>query len=126
TALTVTVSGANTATPIVNSGGNGVYTASYTPTAAGSDNIGITLNGAAISGSPLTHAVSAGAADAAHTTASVPAATAGSATTVTITVRDLNNNIRTAANDAASLAVSVTGANTATPTVTSSGLGVYT
>jgi hypothetical protein len=71
-------------------------------------------------------AVGAGAASAAQSTASVPAGTAGSPTTVTITVRDANGNVRTATNDAGLLAVNVTGANTATPAVASAGSGTYT
>jgi hypothetical protein len=124
--LAVSVSGANTATPTVASAGAGVYTATYTPTATGSDDIAILLNGTAIASSPVTSAVSAGAANAAHTIASVPAGTAGAATTITITVRDVNDNVRSANDDAGLLAVTISGANSAAPSVVSQGAGVYT
>lgn len=52
--VVVSVTGANTATPTVTDNGNGTYSASYTPTAAGTDSVAITLNGTAISGSPFT------------------------------------------------------------------------
>ena len=229
--LAVSVTGANTAMPAVASAGGAVYTASYTPTVSGTDNVAITLSTSAISGSPYTSVVSAGlvasflveaagggviptqtagspfniritardaqsnpATDftgtveitstgtlsagggttaafvagvltshsvtitnsgsftvtatrttggaqtgtsasftvnpggpsATQTSASVPGGTAGSATTITITVRDVNGDLRTGAGDAGLLAVSVTGANTATPAVASAGGAVYT
>jgi hypothetical protein len=40
------------------SAGSGTYTATYTPTGAGTDNIAITLSSTAISGSPYSSAVS--------------------------------------------------------------------
>src|SRR5690606_8314682 len=40
--------------------GDGTYTVSYTPTVAGSDEIAITLDGVAISGSPYTSSVEPG------------------------------------------------------------------
>src|SRR2546425_8112788 len=66
--LSVTVSGANSATPTVASAGSGVYTASYTPTAAGTDNVTITVSGTGISGSPYSSVVSTGGASAARST----------------------------------------------------------
>ncbi len=92
---------------------------------SGTDNIAITLSSTAIGGSPYTSVVSPGAASAAQSTASVPAGTAGSVTTATITVRDANGNVRTGSNDAAALSVVVSGANSATPTPTSNGNGTY-
>src|SRR5207249_7808969 len=83
----------------------------YTPSAAGTDNITITLSNTSIGSSPYARVVGTGGPSAAQTTASVPAGTAGNTTTITITVRDANGNIRTANNDAALLGVSVTGAN---------------
>ena len=58
--VVVTVSGANSATPSVTDNGNGTYSASYTPATAGSDQVAITLNGLAISGSPYTSTVAGG------------------------------------------------------------------
>src|SRR5690606_41914978 len=51
------VSGANTATPAVVDNGDGTYTLTYTPTTSGTDNVAITLNGNAISGSPYSSIV---------------------------------------------------------------------
>mgnify|MGYP000641596205 CR=1 FL=1 len=56
----------------------------YTPTVAGTDNVAITLNATAISGSPFTSTVSVGAADPTTTTAVFPAGTAGAVTTATV------------------------------------------
>jgi hypothetical protein len=61
-AVVVTVSGANSASPAVTDNANGTYTASYTPTTAGSDQVAITLGGTAISGSPYTSSVTGGGA----------------------------------------------------------------
>ncbi|HWP37994.1 MAG TPA: invasin domain 3-containing protein, partial [Gemmatimonadales bacterium] len=58
--VTVVITGANVQSPAVTDNGNGTYTAVYTPVAAGTDNVAITLNGTAISGSPFTSTVSAG------------------------------------------------------------------
>jgi hypothetical protein len=84
--VVVTITGANSATPAVTDHGDGSYTASYTPTVTGSDAVAITLGGTAISGSPYRSAVSAGAASAAHSTATVPAGTAGAATPITVNI----------------------------------------
>lgn len=58
--VVVSVTGANTATPVVTDEGDGTYTASYTPTKRGSDSVAITLNGEAISGSPYASLVISG------------------------------------------------------------------
>ncbi|NNL29638.1 MAG: hypothetical protein HKO77_01380 [Gemmatimonadetes bacterium] len=61
--VVVTITGANAATPAVTDNGDGTYTAQYTPTSAGTDNVSIqirnTATGAleAISGSPFTSQV---------------------------------------------------------------------
>lgn len=61
-AVTVTVTGDNPAGALpVTDNGNGTYTASYTPQAAGTDQVAITLNGVPISGSPYTSTVVAAA-----------------------------------------------------------------
>lgn len=72
--------------------GNGIYTTSYTPTGAGTDQIAITLSGTGIQGSPFSSTVSAAAADPASTTANVPAGTAGESTTITVNVEDAFGN----------------------------------
>ncbi len=84
--VTVGVTGANSATPAVTDNGNGTYSASYTPATAGSDNVAITLNGTAISGSPFTSTV--GATSSSTTISSVSAASSvtGQAYTVSFGV----------------------------------------
>ncbi len=121
--VVVSVTGANTATPGVMDNGDGTYTASYTPVAVGADAVAITLNGAAISGSPYTSTVSSGVADPGQTTADVPDGTAGSATVISVTTRDANGNDLTTGGQ--TVVVDVTGANTATPTVTDHNDGTY-
>jgi hypothetical protein len=59
-ALSVSVTGANSATPSVAPRGGGNYRASYVPTSAGTDQVVITLSGAPISGSPYESSVTAG------------------------------------------------------------------
>ncbi len=123
--ILVTVSGANSASPSVTDHNDGTYTASYTPTSAGSDNIAITLSGTAIGSSPFTSSVSPGAPSAAQSLATVPpSGTAGSATAISVQARDQYGNPVTTGG--AVVAVSVTGANTATPPVTDQGNGTYT
>jgi hypothetical protein len=56
--LSVTVTGVNTATPVVVDVGGGVYTASYTPATPGFDVIDVTLSGTPINGSPQISVVS--------------------------------------------------------------------
>jgi hypothetical protein len=55
------VSGANTATLTFTDGSNGRYTATYTPTTAGTNAIAITVNSTAVAGSPFASAVAASA-----------------------------------------------------------------
>ena len=130
--VVVDVTGANSALPAVTDHGDGTYAASYTPTVSGSDTVTITINGTAIQDSPATSEVSAGPADAAHTTANVPNGEAGMPTVVTIQARDANDNLRTTGGD--TVTVSVTGGNTGSGTtaaavavmVTDHGDGSYT
>lgn len=123
--VVVTVSGANSATPTVTDNSDGTYSASYTPSADGSDSIAITLNGTAISGSPFASTVHAGlAVSAAHTTASVPATGAtGVATNITVQARDSVGDPWPTGGD--TVVVTVTGANSATPSVTDNTDGTY-
>ena len=57
--FTVVVSGATSATPAVTDTGDGTYTATYPPTAAGNDQVAIRFNGNHIGGSPYTSVVAA-------------------------------------------------------------------
>src|SRR5207302_10549998 len=59
--VVVSVTGGNTATASITDNLNGTYTATYTPTVAGTDNIAITLGGSPINSSPYTSAVAAAA-----------------------------------------------------------------
>lgn len=58
--FTVAVTGANTNSGSATDNGNGTYSRSYTPTAAGTDSIAITRSAVHISGSPFTSVVSTG------------------------------------------------------------------
>jgi adhesin/invasin len=122
--VVVSITGANTATPFVNDNLNGRYNASYIPSATGTDNVVITLNGVNISGSPFTTTINPGSFDPSESTATVPAGTAGSATVISIQARDNFGNPVQASGQA--VVVSVTGANTAAPPVTDNGNGTYT
>ncbi|MCC7495629.1 MAG: Ig-like domain-containing protein [Fimbriimonadaceae bacterium] len=119
----VAVNGANSATPAVSDLGTGSYTASYTPTVAGSDQISATLGGQPLSGSPQTSLVAAAAVAAAQSTAVVPGGFAGSATTVLVTARDSFGNALSSGG--ATVALAVTGANTAAASATDLGNGTY-
>jgi adhesin/invasin len=87
--VAVTVSGANSATPAVTDNADGTYSASYTPTTAGSDQVAITLDGTAISGSPYSSTVTGGG---------------GTATTLAL---DAGNNQSATVNTAVATAPSV-------------------
>ncbi len=84
--VAVSVTGANSATPAVLDNGNGSYSASYTPTAAGSDNVAITLNGVAVSGSPFTSSVGAAGSVTTITSVSAASTVVGQSYTVNVSV----------------------------------------
>ncbi len=90
--ISVTVSGANTAGGPVSETGGGNYTFSYTPVTTGTDQVRVRVDGTDVPGSPFSSAVSAGPADAAHTTANVPRNFLF-ATTITVTAKDANDNL---------------------------------
>jgi hypothetical protein len=90
--ISVSVSGANTASGPVSETGGGGYTFSYTPAKTGTDQVRVQVNGTDVPGSPFSSAVSAGPADGPHTTANVPQTFLGS-TTITVTARDANDNL---------------------------------
>ncbi|HEX3275526.1 MAG TPA: invasin domain 3-containing protein [Gemmatimonadales bacterium] len=73
-AIAVSVSGANpkSGLPATDQGG-GRYTAAYTPTKAGADQIQVKVSGTAVPGAPFASVVSAGPADAGASQAVVPA-----------------------------------------------------
>jgi adhesin/invasin len=124
--VVVTVSGANNAGSLtVTDQANGTYTASYTPTVLGTDNVAITINGTAISGSPFPSTVSVGAVSPAQTTATVPGGTAGVLTTIGVQARDAYGNPLDSGGE--TVAITVSGANNAGAlTVTDQANGTYT
>jgi hypothetical protein len=70
--ITVAVTGANQVGNLpVTEQGNGAYSASYTPTLAGTDQVDVRVSGEAISGSPFTSTVVPGPASPATTTAQI-------------------------------------------------------
>ncbi len=115
--VVVAVNGANRARPAVTDVGNGTYTGTYTPNAAGTDRLAITLNGVPVQGSPFTITIGAGEADPSQTSATVPSGSAGETTTMTVTVRDANGNGMTGGGE--HVVVELDGAN-ADATITAS------
>ena len=124
--VVVAVSGANAAGPITAAdAGDGTYTAGYTPTSAGTDQVAITMNGTPISGSPFTSTVAAGSPSPAHSTATVPDGTTGLPTSIVVQARDGSGEPVTSGG--ATVVVTVSGANKAGAlTVTDRSNGTYT
>jgi len=122
----VTVSGANNAGALnVTDQADGTYTASYTPTAMGTDTLAITMNGTPISGSPFTSEVGSGVVSPDQSTATVPNGTAGLATEILVQARDASGN--PVNSGGGTVAVTVSGANDAGAlTVTDQADGTYT
>ena len=74
--------------------GDGSYTASYTPTATGTDVVDVRVNGEAVAGSPFGSVVGAGAADPSTTAATIGrSGFFGSTVTVVVTTRDAAGNL---------------------------------
>ncbi|NUQ00247.1 MAG: hypothetical protein HUU35_10375, partial [Armatimonadetes bacterium] len=123
--VAASISGANAGLPVtLVDNHDGTYNLTYTPTVTGTDQMAITVGGQAIAGSPFSSLVSPAAADPAHCSAVVPAGTAGAPTVCTVTVRDANDNVRTAGGD--SVAATIAGANAGSPvTVTDNADGTY-
>jgi adhesin/invasin len=93
----VAVSGANTVTASVVDNGNGSYTATYTPTLAGTDAIAITMNGTVLNGSPFTSVVGPGPVSPTSSTVSVsppaiPASAGTSNASIVVTAVDAAGN----------------------------------
>ncbi|MFO8173973.1 MAG: filamin/ABP280 repeat domain-containing protein [Longimicrobiales bacterium] len=121
----ISVSGTNNEGALtVTDEGDGTYTAGYVPTAVGTDNVAITMNGTPISGSPYTSVVGTGAASPANSTASVPQGTAGTPTEVVVQARDSGGN--TLGSGGESVEVTISGANVAAGfAATDNGDGTY-
>jgi len=95
--LSVSISGANNASLSVSeSDVRGEYTAAYTPDNSGTDQVGIELNGTAIDGSPYESEITADGVEISGSNSSVSADPSelevGENSTVTIELRDDNNN----------------------------------
>jgi adhesin/invasin len=102
---------------------NGVATGSLSATVAGNKVVSATINSIAIA-QTQTIRVTPGPASPAGTTAAVPGSgTAGSVSTITVTVKDAFGN--PLSSGGASISVLVTGANTATAQVADQGNGTY-
>ena len=71
-AISLVVRGSNSATPAAAGVGGGSYTASYTPTRTGTDQVDVRVNGSALPDTPLLSQVLAGPADPSQTTAEIP------------------------------------------------------
>ena len=114
--LSVQVTGANSRTPSVTETSTaGQYRASYNPVNSGTDEIAIQLSGEPINGSPFESEVATADPDPSNSTATVPDGVAGETTEITILVRDQFGNGLSGV--AAELSVTVSGMNSADPTV---------
>jgi hypothetical protein len=96
--LTVTIAGANAGSvPTVSDHGDGSYSATYTPTVAGTDIVTIELGGTGISGSPFTSIVAPGGVNSSQSTVALSTATlvasaGANSTVITVTARDASGN----------------------------------
>ncbi|HEV8410179.1 MAG TPA: invasin domain 3-containing protein, partial [Gemmatimonadaceae bacterium] len=107
---------------------NGVCTATYTaPATVGSPTIGVTIGGTAVSGSPATVTVTAGAATQLVITGT-GTQTAGVAQTITLTAQDASGNTATTYTGAKSLTFSgaAIAPNSTNPTVSATNFGSAT
>jgi hypothetical protein len=123
--VVVTVSGANEAGPIVATDvGDGTYTASYTPTTAGRDDVAITMDDTPLGDSPFSSLVGAGGVSPEHSTATVPNGRRGRRTRIVVQARDAYGNPLSVGGE--TVVVSVSGDNEVGPiTVTDEGDGTY-
>jgi hypothetical protein len=93
-ALRVRVDGANPGNLSVNGEGDGSYSAGYTPTRTGTDQVIVEVNGEPVNGSPLRSDVEPGPAAASRTTAQVVKSGAFFfEVTILVTVRDAEGNL---------------------------------
>lgn len=112
--LAMSVAGANEGTPLqLTDNRDGTYTATYTPTIAGTDLIGISLGGASIRESPVAAPVRPGPMEPEETRVLVPDGQAGISTTITVTTRDAYGN--PCQDGGATISVTVDGANGGAP-----------
>ncbi len=99
--------------------GDGVYTATYTPTTVGTDVITITIDGEEMAGSPYSSNIAPRNVDPAGSSFEISDSEAGLTTTVTILVVDTKGDPYVYGADfPIDVQIAVTGANTATATAT--------
>ena len=126
--ISVQITGANSITAgEAQDQGGGAYAASYTPRAAGVDQITVRVGGIAVPGAPISSSVAVGTASPGTTTAEVPATWRifgnSGQIPVRVTVRDAEGNVRAGVSDV--VEVQVSGIPTVL-TAQSNGDGVYT
>lgn len=94
-AIAVTVAGANAIGGVAaNDEGGGRYTASYTPQAAGTDQVAVRVSGATVPGSPFASLVEAGSGVPSQSTADVPSSVSVfNGFTITVAIRDQFGNV---------------------------------
>jgi adhesin/invasin len=94
-AIAITIGGANNVGGVgASDEGGGRYTASYTPQAAGTDQVAIAVSDTAIAGSPFASQVQPGPSAAAQSSADVPGSVSlFSSFTITVTIRDRFGNV---------------------------------
>jgi adhesin/invasin len=119
--ISVTVSGANSASGPVAETGGGAYVFRYTPVVAGTDQVQVQVNGADVPGSPFSSTVSPGPADPSRSVANVPA-TFFFSTTFSVTAVDAQGNL--VGHGGESVVISVDGIGPLS--VADNGNGVYT
>ncbi|MFV2056156.1 MAG: fibronectin type III domain-containing protein, partial [Thiohalomonadales bacterium] len=107
---------------------NGIYTATYTPTIAGTDNFTVTINGGSYPAGTFSSVITAALGDALLSSVTAPAGIAGSVTTLTINVIDTLGN-PSMANDTVTITQAAGSSNitdTISPPLNTGGVGVYT
>ncbi len=107
--------------------GDGVYTATYTPTGVGADEVTITIDGFEMAGSPFTSNIAPRSVDPTQSSFVVSDSEVGQTTTVTVLVNDTEGDPYVYGADfPVAVQVTVSGANTADEAATESEtLGVY-
>ena len=122
-AIAVTIGGANNVGGVgASDEGGGRYTVSYTPEAAGTDQVTIVVSGAAIAGSPFSSQVQAAASAAAQSSADVPGSVSiFNSFTITVVIRDQFGNVVGHGGDPVELLI-----DGAPQTLTDQGNGTYT
>jgi protocatechuate 3,4-dioxygenase beta subunit len=122
-AIAVAIGGANNVGGVAASDeGGGRYTASYTPQAAGTDQVTVQVSGGAVAGSPFASQVQPGPGVAASSSADVPSSVSiFTAFTITVVIRDEFGNVVGHGGDPVQLTI-----DGAPQTLTDQGNGTYT